>query len=409
MIGSRVGLKLGWMLLALALESWAACPSTCLPDGTQSSGAIYRICMPPNTCYNGRLVVYAHGYVDASQPVGIPEGQLQLPDGTSIPEIINGLGFGFAMSSYSTNGLAVPQGLADSNDVVDIYSKVIGPPAKTYLTGPSEGGLITALGTERFPNIYSASVAACGPIGSFRNQIDYLGDFRVVFDYFFPGVIPGDPVNIPQEVMDDWDSVYVPAIQAAVTANPSAAQQVLKVTNAPAGSDANTMMETFINVLWYSAFTTNDATQKLGGQPYTNTGKIYHGSNDDLRLNLSVPRYTADPAAVQNMEQSYETVGNVVHPIVTMHTLGDPIIAYLLHEPPYREKVISQGAGALHLNLPINAYGHCNFTASQVLIAFGLMLLKDSQQQLPAGAEMLLPANQRQAFLAQARSLKIIQ
>src|SRR5262245_1474677 len=85
----------------------AACKSSCRPDGAQSSGAIYRICMPEPGCYNGDLVIYAHGYVDAYQPVGIPEDQLTLPDGTSVPGLINSLGYGFATTSYSRNGLAI--------------------------------------------------------------------------------------------------------------------------------------------------------------------------------------------------------------------------------------------------------------------------------------------------------------
>src|SRR5207249_521357 len=50
-------------------------------DGLQSSGAVYRICMPAS--WNGSLVLYAHGFVDPTRAVGIPEDQMQLPDGTT--------------------------------------------------------------------------------------------------------------------------------------------------------------------------------------------------------------------------------------------------------------------------------------------------------------------------------------
>ena len=39
--------------------------------------------------------------------------------------------------------------------------------------------------------LFSSALAACAPIGSFRQQVNYLGDFRVLFDYYFPGVLPG--------------------------------------------------------------------------------------------------------------------------------------------------------------------------------------------------------------------------
>lgn len=50
----------------------------CDPDGLQESGAVYRICMPTFPPWNGDLVVYAHGYVSPTEPVGIPEDQMTL-------------------------------------------------------------------------------------------------------------------------------------------------------------------------------------------------------------------------------------------------------------------------------------------------------------------------------------------
>jgi len=66
----------------------------------------------------------------------------------------------------------------------------------------------------------------------------------VIFDYFFPGVIPGSPVSIPSAVMDNWTTVYVPAILGALQANPSATAQFLNVTDFPIGPDPNTTRKT---------------------------------------------------------------------------------------------------------------------------------------------------------------------
>ena len=73
-----------------------------------------------------------------------------------------------------------------------------------HLAGVSEGGLVATLLAERSPELFSTALAACAPIGSFVQQINYLGDFRVLFDYFFPGVIPGSPIEIPAEVIANW-------------------------------------------------------------------------------------------------------------------------------------------------------------------------------------------------------------
>src|SRR5262249_39894677 len=155
-----------------------------------------RICMPEPGCWNGDLVVFAHGYVAPGGPPAIPEGQLTI-GGASLPALANALGFGFAVTSYATNGLAVRDGGEDVRDLVSGFAAQEGAPARSYLIGASEGGIVTALAVERFPETFSGGLAACGPVGSFRGQLGHWGDFRVVFDYFFPGVIPGSPVQVP--------------------------------------------------------------------------------------------------------------------------------------------------------------------------------------------------------------------
>ena len=177
--------------LVAGLPAVALCQvSTCSPDVVQPSGAITRVCMPPPGFWNGDLVIFAHGYVSPEEPVGIPEDQLSLPGGTSIPGIANGLGFGFATTSYRKNGLAILPALEDVRDTVDAFVAEQGSPRRTYLVGASEGGLVTALAVEQFPEVLSGGLATCGPVGEFRGQINYWGDFRVLFDYYFPASCP---------------------------------------------------------------------------------------------------------------------------------------------------------------------------------------------------------------------------
>lgn len=347
--------------------------SNCLPDGVQSDGAAYRICMPTGQ-WNGGLLIFAHGYVAVDEPLGIPEDQLVLPDGTSIPGLINSLGYAFAVSGYSVNGLAILQGIADSADLVNIFTTTVGQPKTVLIGGPSEGGLVTTLSVERYPNVYAGGLAACGPIGDFPAEVNYLGNFRVVFDYFFPNIIPGSPIAVPPDVMANWDSVYLPLVEAAVSADPDGTAQLLKVTGAAPGPDSETMLETVENVLWYSVFSTDDAETKLGGQPFDNSHKIYTGSSNDFLLNLLVPRFTADSAALTAMT-NYNTTGQLTKPLVTMHTLSDPIIPYW-NETLYTLKTLSAGTTALRTNFPIQAYGHCNFTGSQTLVSFVTLALK---------------------------------
>jgi len=379
--------------------------STCEPDRRQASGAIYRICMPGPGRWNGDLVVYAHGYVAFNVPVGIPEDQLGLPGGPSIPEIVNKLGFAFATTSYSTNGLAVRQGVEDLRELVDIFKATHGRPDRVYLVGASEGGIVTTLAVEKFPDVFDGGLAACGPIGDFRKQINYWGDFRVVFDYFFPGLIPGSPVHVPPEVIEQWDTVYRPRLSAAIQSNPSATNQLLRVTRAPTDRrDPASVEATILGLLWYNVFATNDGVAKLGGQPFDNLNRRYTGSDNDTLLNRRVQRFRADPAAVNEIEAHYQTSGRLVSPLVTLHTTGDPVVLYG-HEPLYRMKVLSNGSSARHSNLPVIRYGHCNFKIIEVLVGFALLVLKVTGREL-SGVESVLPDAEAQAeFLRLARQV----
>lgn len=384
---------------AILLSQETGSTQSCsVEDGYQSSGALYRIWMPCS--WNGDLVVYAHGYISPKEPLRIPIDQLELPDGTSIPEIINQLGYAFAVSSFSKNGLAVKEGVVDLVDLVDIFTKKHCAPQYTYLVGASEGGLIAALGVEDYVSIFSGGLATCGPIGNFQKQLNYFGDFRVVFDCFFPGLIPGSPVEIPEEVMNNWASVYQPSILMAIANNPDATIQLLSVTDAAFNPlDPNSIGETILGILWYNIFATNDARQELHGQPFDNKLRIYRGSNNDILLNQNVQRFSADPSARAEIEKYYQTSGELTNPLVTVHTKLDPIVPFW-HEHLYKLKVLSSGSNSNFTKIPIHRYGHCNFTVEEVLAAFALLVFKVTSQDLFAFEENITNENARQQFRA---------
>ena len=65
------------------------------------------------------LVVFAHGYVAFNQPLNFYH--LTLPDGTSIPGLVESPGFAFATTSYRKNGLAVLEGVEDVKELVQAF------------------------------------------------------------------------------------------------------------------------------------------------------------------------------------------------------------------------------------------------------------------------------------------------
>ena len=367
----------------LACAGPASADSVCAPDGKQASGSIYRLCMPPAAEYNGMLVIWAHGFQDAGTPVSIPEEQLCVEGLFCLPELINGLGFAFATNSYSKTGLAVVQGKDDILDLVDIFTARHGKPAKVYLVGASEGGIITTLAVEQHPEIFSGGVAACGPIGDFAQQINYFGDARATFQVFFPGVIPGDPWNPDPQLVAAWSEYYEQVVKPIVLhpASRSRLDQWVSVARLPF-DPANYLatIETSVkDVLRYSIVNLRDAAVTLGGFPFGNAQRWYSGSASDLLLNQLVPRRAASPVALADMAARYSTTGVLARPLITIHTLGDQQVPYW-HEQLYQLKTLASGAFLTrHLNIPISRFEHCNFTADELLFSFALMLFYDAQ------------------------------
>lgn len=380
--------RIAVLFSALAGLCSGACLESNLTTGIQSSKAVYALYQPEASCWNGNLVVYAHGYVAPGSGLAVPPDQLTI-GGISLPAVFNQLGYAFAASSFSKNGLAIVQGVNDTKDLVRNILDPLLKPKRVYLIGASEGGLVTTLSAEQSPDVYNSAGAACGPIGSFQGQINYFGDFRVIFDYFFPGVIPGNAITIPDEVVTDWYSVYVPKISAALAAHPQATAQLLNVTKASVTSDPATVAETVLGILWYNVFGTGDAVATLGGQPFENHNRIYFGSSNDFLLNFRVERYTASTAALAAVAAHYETSGRLQIPLVTLHTTGDPIIPYW-QESLYTAKTLVTGNLFQRINLPVFTYGHCTFTAADVLGAFALMVLRDTGLSLNSQIQSVL-------------------
>jgi pimeloyl-ACP methyl ester carboxylesterase len=167
----------------------------------------------------------------------------------------------------------VEQAGNDLNRLVDYFEWKFGRAEKVYITGASEGGLIATMLLERRPDTYDGGLARCGPIGGAPYQMQYLGDFRVVFDYFFPSVFPFGMADVPQNAFLAWNS-YADNIGTAMATSPFLTEKLFKVTRAAKDpGDPSTAIETAIEVLFYSVWGTNDIVDVAGGQPF---GNILH-------------------------------------------------------------------------------------------------------------------------------------
>jgi pimeloyl-ACP methyl ester carboxylesterase len=356
---------------------------------TFRTGEITKICIPPN--WNGELILYAHGYVSEFRPLALPD---EADD--YVPLFIS-QGYAFATTSYTENGLAIQTGIKNIVDLRKRFIKEYGKPKEIYLTGASEGGVITTLAIERYPELFSGGLSLCGPCGDFQKQINYIGDLRVVFDFFFPRVLPGDAVNFPNKLIRQWDSVYEPAVLQAMQQDPVATAKLLATAQVPYDpADEASIAQAVTGVLWYDVFATRDAIEKLKGQPYDNSTRVYviPGRKRESRLlNARVDRFTADKHALRNIEKYYQTSGDIAVPLVKAHTTLDPIVPFW-HFPLYQQKTVARGTSPLFTGIPVPRFGHCTFTLEEIALSFGQLV-----QQVKAQ-----PSAQNQAGMVQPAS-----
>jgi pimeloyl-ACP methyl ester carboxylesterase len=368
------------------------CQQSSLPshDPKNPADQLIVICVPSN--WNGRLVIYAHGFVPPQAPLELPVDELTLSDGTFVPDVFLAQRFAFATSSLHTNGLAVKEGTADLNRLLKFFKTTVpaGSLQKVFITGASEGGLIALRLLERFPGEYDAGLVLCAPVAGSPDLIKYVYDFRVVFDYFFPTVFtfpPNSPgkepfgaTDIPENAFLFWDTVYVPRIISALTSDLFATGQLFNVTEAAVDvTDPSSFITTALSLLFYSIFGTNDQIAKAGGIPYDNRSTTYEGSVNDTALNAEVERIASDRRARVYARRFYRPTGNLRRPLVTLHNTLDPVVPFT-HEEIYQNLVAQKHKSRFLTVMEVESYGHCDFTTQEVLQAFTVMIQQAEAQ-----------------------------
>jgi hypothetical protein len=393
---------------------WQECIS-----GTAPGGALTEVCLP--AVWNGELVVWAHGYTNPG-PDRPPYTPLELPadeaSGFRLKDIVRQIGtqengfYGYAGTSYRRNGLVAPEAVTDLEETsawarqrfasLALEHDLPSLPVVTYLVGASEGGLSTVLAVERVgaASLFDGGLALCAPVGDFRRQIQWFGDFRVLYDYFFPGIMPGSAVEIPDEesvVTDANWAAAESAVQASLDADPAATMQLVAVTGVAYDvGNPETLKEAVTQILRYSFMGTNDATHVLGGNPFGNLDTVYEGSDDDVALNAGVARHGADVGALAAIESSFQTAGTPGIPLVAMHTTRDPVTP-MWHMDLYEAK--SAGAADLVAFMPADRFGHCGFSLPELVAGFSQLVLQVDDANLVTSDAVFVDADMRQEFL----------
>lgn len=355
-----------------SISSLTAVPGVREVVGETGPGSSYALFVPD--AWNGELVVYAHGYVQPHEPLSFPDREFAgLRDWLLVNK------FAVAYSSYSHTGYAVKDGAIRTHQLNGLFEESFGDPARTYLFGISMGGLVADLLSERYAAQYDGTLAACGVMGGGMMSATYVANFRVLFDHFFPGVLPGSLYSMPDDylvIRPDPAAGYPGspgfwAIYNAVLGNPARAVEMAGMDQIQLAFHTPTELVTsFLHVLGYQVNGANALTAQLHGHGFfDNSATVYSGSTDDAAVNAGVARYSADPAAENYLQQWYEPTGRIQAPFVTIHTTRDPLVP-VIAEDLFAARVAESGASDLLLQRTVDAFGHCGFGTADLPMAF---------------------------------------
>ncbi|TMQ65878.1 MAG: hypothetical protein E6K77_01880 [Candidatus Eisenbacteria bacterium] len=341
-------------------------------EGDIGPGAHYVISVPET--WNGDLVLYAHGYTAPIFPVGIPPGEEPLVEGLRTIALQGG--FAFAYSSYSQTGLGLQDAAQRTAQLSNLFASLVGPQRRTFLIGASFGGLVSLKLVEKYPERYAGLLTLCGLVGGVRAEIDYISNVRVLFDYFYPGVLRGSLYELPADF--DITRDIVDTVSVAILKNPQPAIAMTQITQTPIPfSDGPQLGQSIIQALVLQAVEVEDLLDRTHGQgSFDNTQTVYTGDLPPELLadvNARVARYSDGPFARHFLDRYYEPTGDLRVPVVSLHTSLDPVVP-IFHETIYRSLVEAQGQAANLHQTTVARYGHLAFTPEEIVGGFQQMI-----------------------------------
>jgi hypothetical protein len=144
-------------------------------------------------------------------------------------------------------------------------------------------------------------------------------------------------------------------------------------------SNQAVVVDLVLRLLGYSILLGNNAADVLGGPPYDNVAPTDYPRPID---GLEVPPYSASQPALSHLAAKYETTGRLTSPLVTLFNTVDPIIP-TWQEAAFLAKVQAAATSQfLAAQIPVNRFGHCAFTAEEVLGAFAALVQAVTGQPL---------------------------
>ena len=366
-------------------------------------GASYLIQVPPD--WNGRLVLYSHGYVTPGSPNPAQDAGDPVTKGWLLAQ-----GYALAGSSYSTTGWAVQQALHDQIALLDYFDQHIGQPTRTIAWGHSLGGMITAGLVQLDPQRFVGALPMCGVVGGGVGTWNTALDGEFAFRLLLAGA--SSPLQVVDITNPNANLGLAEQVLAAAQATPQGRARIALTaaltdlpgwfasdSPEPASTDYATQEANqylwMRNVVFPFAFAFRaELEARAGGNPSWNTDVNYARQvarsvnqnevtalyqqaglslNQDIATLTQAPRIAADAGAVTYLSKYIVYDGQLGIPVLTMHTTGDGLVINE-EERAYASVVHPAGDTPLLREIFVHRAGHCAFTPAETVTAFETLI-----------------------------------
>lgn len=356
------------------------------------NGAGYRIEVPAN--WNGGLVVWAHGYRGTGLELTV--------DNHPLRAFLLQQGYAWAASSYSRNAYDPATGAQDTHALTMLFNGKYGKPRRTYINGVSMGGHVTGVVAEQWPASYDGAMPLCGVMGDYE-LFDYFLDFNVAAQ-----AISGAGKSYPYGA--DYLSATVPATKSmlgpafpyVLNANGAHFKALVERRSGgkrPVFDQGWNFWNGLAGDFLFGLGVGDGTLTRQPGVAVDNIDAVYQFDDDpalsaaEAALNAAVQRIKADPQARhrQGLANVPPVNGKLKIPTLTMHTLGDLFVPFLM-EQVYAKRAADNGVSHLLVQRATRDYGHCAFTGPELVRGFVDLVTWVETGVKPAGDNVLDPA-----------------
>jgi hypothetical protein len=353
--------------------------------------------------WNGKLVMYAHGYAGTGAAVAAQDPLIR--------RYLIQQGYAWAASSYAKNYYDVRAGVEDTNALALEFTKIatangraLAAPTKTYITGVSMGGHITAAAIEDEAAAtavhkvkYAGAVPMCGVVGD-TELFNQFAAMQVTAQ-----ALAGLPAY-PTDKFADIRTLVTNTLFTTFPTTPTAAgaKYLSVLQNITGGPRPMFNLGIAFGGSFPSAYGTfgsdGTVTGILNKSVLDTTAYTYTIDGDvagSTALNASAIKLTPVADANRLRRDGLRWIpkinGEFKIPVVSIHTLGDLFVPFSM-EQTYQKRTAAKGNSTWLVQRAIRGVSHCDFTVAEASTAFEDMIKWERDGIKPAGDDVVTPA-----------------